>query len=167
MLRCSTSCLSRIPDIGHQTSAKVKWATYTFWYILDPLLRRHHWYYRRKVQLDRALEKNSVLTNCAIGIVTGATLFLTIVSGTLLPKPIGSEEHTMRENAEYVIALMGEDSKELPAYQLMRVKREIIGKLYAVADVAEVRRQREEVARMQAMLDSVQTSEAPITTVTN
>jgi hypothetical protein len=157
MLAQSLLLRSRIPDIGHQTSAKVKWATYTFWYILDPILRRHHWYYRRKVQLDRFLERNNVAVNSAIGVIVGVTLYFSVVRGLLLPPAVGAREHSMKENAREVLSLMECDtSKELPAYQLMRVKREIIGKLHAVADEAEVRRQREEVEKMNALLKNLQ-----------
>ncbi|KAG5478700.1 hypothetical protein LSCM1_06104 [Leishmania martiniquensis] len=144
---------SRIPDIGHQTTATVKWATYTFWYILDPILRRHHWYYRRKVQLDRFLERNSIVANLTLGVLLGATVYFGVVCGVLLPPAVGAKAHSMSENAREVLSLMECDtSKELPAYQLMRVKREIIGKLHAVADEVEVRRQREEAARLSELL---------------
>ncbi|KAL7697947.1 hypothetical protein N2W54_002588 [Lotmaria passim] len=157
MLTRSLLLRSRIPDIGHVTTAKFKWATYTFWYVLDPILRRHHWYYRRKVQLDRFFERNNLAVNTAIGVILGVTLYFTIVRGLLLPPAVGAKEHSMKENAREVLNLMECDtSKELPAYQLMRVKREIIGKLHAVADEAEVRRQREEVEKMNALLKSLQ-----------
>lgn len=156
MLTPSLLLRSRIPDIGHETTAKLKWATYTFWYFLDPVLRRHHWYYRRKVQLDRFLERNNIAVNSAIGVIVGVTLYFTIVRGLLLPPAVGAKEHSMKENAREVLGLMECDtSKELPAYQLMRVKREIIGKLHAVADEAEVRRQRAEVAEMNALIHSI------------
>lgn len=156
MLTPSAVLRSRIPDIGHQTSAKIKWATYTFWYVLDPVLRRHHWYYRRKVQLDRFLERNNFAVNTAIGVIVGVTLYFTLVNA-LLPPAIGAKEHSMKENAREVLNLMECDTaKELPAYQLMRVKREIIGKLHAVADEAEVRRQRDEVEKVNALLKSLQ-----------
>lgn len=154
---CSSVPLrSRIPDIGHQTTATLKWATYTFWYLLDPILHRHHRYYRRKVQLDRFLERNSIMANSMIGVILGVTVYFSIVCGVLLPPAVGAKEHTMKENAREVLNLMECDtSKELPAYQLMRVKREIIGKLHAVADEAEVRRQREEAVKLSELLKSL------------
>ncbi|AIN98557.1 hypothetical protein LPMP_231070 [Leishmania panamensis] len=147
---------SRIPDTGHHTTATFKWATYTFWYFLDPALRRHHWYYRRKVQLDRFLERNSIATNSLIGVIFGVTVYFSVICGALLPPAVGAKEHSMKENAREVLNLMECDtSKELPAYQLMRVKREIIGKLHAVADEAEVRRQREEAEKLSELLKSL------------
>ncbi|KPI87445.1 hypothetical protein ABL78_3476 [Leptomonas seymouri] len=157
MLTPSMLLRSRIPDIGHETSARFKWATYTFWYVLDPVLRRHHWYYLRKVQLDRFLERNNIAVNTAIGVILGVTLYFTIVRGLLLPPAVGAKEHSMKENAREVLDLMKCDtSKELPAYQLMRVKREIIGKLHAVSDEAEVHRQRDEVERISTLIKSLQ-----------
>lgn len=156
MLTPSLLLRSRIPDIGHQTAAKIKWATYTFWYFLDPVFRRHHGYYRRKVQLDRFLERNNIAVNTVIGAILGTTIYFIVFRGLLLPPAVGAKEHSMKENAREVLSLMECDtSKELPAYQLMRVKREIIGKLHAVADEAEVRRQREEVERMNALIKSI------------
>ncbi|GET88755.1 hypothetical protein, conserved [Leishmania tarentolae] len=156
MLRSSGLRRSRIPDIGHETTATVKWATYTFWYLLDPILRRHHWYYRRKVQLDRFLERNSIVTNSMIGVILGVTVYFSLVRSVLLPPAVGAKEHTMKENAREVLNLMECDtSKELPAYQLMRVKREIIGKLHAVADEAEVRRQRQEAEKLSELLKNL------------
>ncbi|KAK7194316.1 hypothetical protein NESM_000346600 [Novymonas esmeraldas] len=145
----------RIPETGHRTTARLRWATYTFWYVLDPVLRRHHVYYRRKVQVDRFLERNSVATNMAIGVIVGATVYFGVVRA-LLPPAVGAKEHSMRDNSREVLRLMDCDTaKELPAYQLMRVKREIIGKLHAVADEADVRRQREEAAQLQELLRSL------------
>ncbi|KAG5504416.1 hypothetical protein JKF63_04868 [Porcisia hertigi] len=156
MLFSSIPLRSRIPDIGHQTTATFKWATYTFWYLLDPILRRHHWYYRRKVQLDRFLERNSIVANSTIGVIIGVTVYFGVICGILLPPAVGAKEHSMKENAREVLNLMDCDtSKELPAYQLMRVKREIIGKLHAVADEAEVRRQREEADKLSEVLKSL------------
>lgn len=153
MLSRSLLRRSRVPDIGHETTAKLKWATYTFWYVLDPVLRRHHWYYRRKVQLDRFLERNNIATNAAIGAIIGVTVYFGLVRGLLLPPAVGAKEHSMKDNAREVLQLMECDTtKELPAYQLMRVKREIIGKLHAVADEADVRRQREEAAQLAELL---------------
>lgn len=156
MLSSSRALRSRIPDIGHQTTATIKWATYSFWYVVDPLLRRHHWYYRRKVQLDRFLEHNSIVTNSVFGIIIGVTLYFTVVSGLLLPPAIGAKEHSMKENAQEVLSLMNCDTtKELPAYQLMRIKREIVGKVHAVADLADIQRQQKEVEEMTAMLNRI------------
>jgi len=98
MLSSSRALRTRIPDIGHQTTAGLKWATYTFWYVLDPLLRRHHYYYRRKVQLDRFLEQNSILTNSIFGVIVGVTLYFTVISGVLLPPAVGAKEHSMKDN---------------------------------------------------------------------
>lgn len=152
---------SRVPRSNYQTTARFPWATYVFWYILDPLFRKHYSYYQRKVQLDRFLEKNRVITNCGVGVLLGVTVYFTIINGLLLPPAVGASEHTMLENTREIFALMRVDqSKDLPAFQLMHIKREMIGKLHAVSDAAEVRRQREEVQRVQASLSGMREEEA-------
>lgn len=164
MMRCSVvGRSSRIPWVkGFESRAKLKWATYTFWYVVDPLLRRHFAYYKRKAQLDRILEKNSILTNCAIGVIAGLTLYFTLIRGFLLPPSEGAKEHTMKENSQEVFELMAVDtSKELPAFQLMKVKRKILGNLHAVIDVAEVRRREEEVEQFKSLLASIDADSPP------
>ncbi|EPY28465.1 hypothetical protein STCU_05115 [Strigomonas culicis] len=66
----------------------------------------------------------------------------------------------MQENSEAIVSLMGDPSntKELPAFQLMRIKREVMGKLYEVSDLAEVRRQRQEVEDMKRTLAMLQSN---------
>lgn len=153
-----------IPSVkGFQTRAKVKWATYTFWYVLDPILRRHFAYYRKKVQLDRFLEKNSIVTNCGIGILVGLTLYFSVVRSFLIPPSEGAKEHSMKENSNEIFELMNVDtSKDLPAFQLMKIKREIIGKLHAVSDLAEVRRQRAEVEQFKKLLADIDSKKGSV-----
>lgn len=157
----SSSFFSRlaagIPRVPHHRSrAKVKWATYTFWYVIDPLLRCHFSFYRRKAQLDQVLERNSILTNCGVGVIVGLTLYFTIVRGFLVPPSEGAKEHSMKENSAEIFELMDVDtSKGLPAFQLMRIKREVIGKLHTVSDLAEVRKQRREVEDFQRLMSDI------------
>ncbi|KAG8349134.1 hypothetical protein ERJ75_001236800 [Trypanosoma vivax] len=137
-----------------QSPARFKWATFVFWNILDPAFRAHFRYYRKRRAADRYLERLGALANVAIGVTFGLTLYQLIVARWLLPPPVGSER-TMAENANEVLRVMGYDAtKELPAFLLMRAKREIIGKLHVAADKAEVKRRREEVQRLQRIVQA-------------
>ncbi|RNF01477.1 hypothetical protein TraAM80_07010 [Trypanosoma rangeli] len=132
--------------MAYESPARLKWATVVFWNVLDPAFRTHFKYYRRKVAVDRYLERKGALFNIAVGLTFGLTLYFTVVSKFLLPASVVSE-HSMEDNAKEVLRTMKCDTtKELPAFLLMRAKREIIGKLHVAADRAEVKRQREEVA---------------------
>lgn len=241
-----SSSSSRIPTLKNfKSNARVKWATALFWYVIEPLLQRHHHYYVYKVRLDRILERNRAITNTAIGVTIGLACYVALTGGkyflfpmksldaaytfehhvmdlgasetnavtgpdptrqfiknsdgiTILnphynknaaaaegngavakPKPQENKSHTptdassryyamlpteadmrerrsLKEDAKFVLAAMKVDeTKELPTFQLMRIKREILGRLYSIVDVAEVRRQREELEAMQEMLNNI------------
>lgn len=142
--------------MSYESPARVKWATFIFWRFLDPAFRTHFRYHRRKVAVDRYLEQKGVLLNIAVGVTFGLTLYFTVVSKFLLPRPVVSE-YSMEENAKEILRAMKCDTtKELPAFLLMRVKREIIGKLHVAADRAEVKRQRMEVEGLVRALQEVQ-----------
>ncbi|KAH9593489.1 hypothetical protein LSM04_007118 [Trypanosoma melophagium] len=142
--------------MAYVSPARVKWATFLFWRFLDPAFRMHFKFHRRKVAVDRYLERKGILANIAIGVTFGLTLYFTVVSTFLLPTPVSSE-YTMEENAKEILRVMKCDTtKELPAFLLMRAKREIIGKLHVAADRAEVKRQKEEVEKLRRILQEHQ-----------
>ncbi|EAN91072.1 hypothetical protein C3747_53g107 [Trypanosoma cruzi] len=142
--------------MAYESPARVKWATAIFWNVLDPAFRTHFKYYRRKVAVDRYLERKGVVFNVAVGVTFGLTLYFTVVSKFLLPAPVASE-YSMEDNAKEILRAMKCDTtKELPAFLLMRAKREIIGKLHVAADRAEVKHQREEVERLLKTLNQQQ-----------
>ncbi|CCW65343.1 unnamed protein product [Phytomonas sp. EM1] len=156
MLACSACRLSRIPDVGHQSKATFRWATYSFWYVIDPLLRRHFQYYQRKVQLDRWLEKNNFFTNCIIGVLLGMTVYFVTIKN-FLPSSEDIKRTTMEENIEEILSFMNLDTKtSFPAFQMMRAKREIIGKMHEAMDHAEVQKQKDEVERMKLLARNLQ-----------
>ncbi|KEG07884.1 hypothetical protein DQ04_08561000 [Trypanosoma grayi] len=143
----------------YESPARLKWATFVFWNFLDPVFRVHFRYYRRKVAVDRYLERRGICANIAIGVTFGLTLYFTLVSTFLLPTPVASE-YSMQDNAKEILRAMKCDTtKELPAFLLMRAKREIIGKLHVAADRAEVKRQREEVDKLLKTLQQHQKHE--------
>ncbi|ORC89165.1 uncharacterized protein TM35_000131690 [Trypanosoma theileri] len=142
--------------MAYASPAQVKWATFLFWRFLDPAFRTHFKYYRRKIAVDRYLERKGILANIVIGVTFGLTLYFTVVSTFLLPAPVVSE-YTMEENAKEILRVMKCDTtKELPAFLLMRAKRDIIGKLHVAADRAEVKRQRDEVEKLRRFLQEQQ-----------
>ncbi|EPY29686.1 hypothetical protein AGDE_00010 [Angomonas deanei] len=160
-----TRLMDRIPQTGHETTARYKWATHVYWYLLDPLLRCHHYYYRRKVVVDRFLERNSVFANTIFGILLGLTVYF-LLAELVLPTaaddehnknkmmhPHNMEIYSPQDNAQIVVDCIGTSTtKELPAFQLMRLKRIIMGRVLEVADLSEVRRQREETEKLKALL---------------
>eukprot|EP00796_Vickermania_ingenoplastis_P009826 gene9826-6899_t len=171
--------LSRIPRVpGHESAAQVKWATFLFWWCLDPILRCHFQYYQLKRRLDRLLEKQPLWANIALGILAGLTLYFSLLH-FLFPTTLPGEYYNIQEDAEEVLALISDANNpagiaassssssptatggdggssgvgsmaDLPAFRLMRVKGEIICKLHYIVDMAEIRRQQRAVAALVA-----------------
>lgn len=148
----------RIPEVPHYTSpASVKWASLLFWNVLNPLLHLHHRYFRRKVQLDRLLEKQHFMVNAGLAFLGGLTVYFGVLHH-LFPSTIPSDEaYSFVDDSRQVLALMmGEASntkaegKELPAFQLMKVKGDIMGRMHAAADVSEMMLQESQVKALQA-----------------
>nr|CCC92088.1 conserved hypothetical protein [Trypanosoma congolense IL3000] len=134
--------------MSYNSPARVKWATFVFWNFLDPAFRLHFKYYQKKRMLDRYLERLGVVANTVIGVTFGLVLYNLVVARVVLPQPVGSGRSTFEDAGEVLRVMKYDATKELPAFLLMRAKREIIGKLHVAADKAEVKRQREEVRRL-------------------
>ncbi|AAZ13072.1 uncharacterized protein TEOVI_000912700 [Trypanosoma equiperdum] len=144
--------------MAYVSPARVKWATFVFWNFLDPTFRLHFRYYQRKLAVDRYLERLGVVANVGIGVTFGLMFYNLLIARFLLPRSVSSG-HSMEENANEVLRVLKYDTtKELPAFLLMRAKREVISKLHVAADKAEVKRQREEVRRL---LDSIDQQRLP------
>ncbi|CCW68307.1 unnamed protein product [Phytomonas sp. Hart1] len=157
MLACSVRRLSRIPDTGYQSKAIFRWATYSFWYVIDPILRRHYFFYQRKVQLDRWLEKNNFFTNCIIGVILGLTLYFGTIKN-FLPSLECDRRNTMSEDIDDILRFMNLDANNsIPGFQVMRAKREIIGRMHEAIDSAEIQQQKDEVEKMKRLSKELQT----------
>ena len=152
-----TSCL--IPNKGETDkiaqflAMTIKWATFTFWAILNPMFHTHHRYFRKKVVIDRFLESKSFAFNVAVGLVFGAVTFYGI---TNLSPYVFQQEHgrkpsmsiTLEKVDELWIKLTGEKSCDLPNVALEKARYIILSKVYVARDRMSAKRQREEVERL-------------------
>lgn len=97
------------------------------------------------------LEKQSFLTNTGMSVVIGLAIYFGLIHH-LLPSTLPGEYYSLKEDAKEVLSLMGFDNngigEELPAFQLMKAKGAIIGKVYEVADIAEIHAQEKLVKEM-------------------
>lgn len=134
--------------------SRTKWATFAFWNVIDPLLRKHHIYYRRKVAVDRYFERQGFAVTTAVGVLFGGAVYFAIVP--MLPGNGAPYNETLEQNANAVLRDLGlECSKEFPIFTLLRAKAEIMNRIHIAMDRVDVRKQKEEVARLKREVQSL------------
>lgn len=126
-----------------------KWATFVFWNVINPTLYTHHTYYRKKVLLDRMLEKRSGWFNVACGVLVGTTGYL-MISPLLIDNRAAVD--AAQDTKDVLRILKLDTSKEIPIILLEKAKSDIVAKVYVTNDKADIRRQKEEMARLKAQL---------------
>lgn len=136
----------------------VKWATFVFWNLLNPVFHAHHRYTRRKVVVDRFLERSGFFVTAGLGVMFGGATYLAAAS--YLPGSGVPAGFTVEEGADVILKAMGmESNKEFPVFTLLRAKAEIMTKLHAAMDRIEVRKQREEVEAMKRQLEELRSQQ--------
>lgn len=131
-----------------------KWATFTFWNVINPVLQRHHFYYRRKVAVDKYFESQGFLVTTGIGVLFGGAVYFVLVP--MLPGNGAPFGETLEMNANGVLKDLGlETSKEFPIFTLLRAKAEIMNRIHIAMDRVDVRKQKDEVARLKREVDAL------------
>eukprot|EP00758_Cryptobia_borreli_P007654 Tbor_TRINITY_DN5318_c0_g5::TRINITY_DN5318_c0_g5_i2::g.4703::m.4703 len=146
----------------------IKWASFLFWHFMNPAFYAHHQAYRKKVIIDRFLEKRSVWLNIAIGSICGLSTYL--ILSPLFPSDVNKTMKEINSDASELLKILKLDaSKELPMLLLLRAKEEIVAKVHVTNDKADVRRQMEEMARVRETVIQAQNKinelSSPITLV--
>ena len=132
----------------------VKWASFVFWNFINPVFYTHHRYFRQKVVIDRFLESKSLSFNCGVGFVFGIVIYYGIAN--LSPYILRGEDSrkpmrlTMSRTDDLMVKLTGEVSCEIPMYSVERARYIILSKMCLAQDRMAVKRQREEVAKLNA-----------------
>ena len=137
----------------------VKWATFVFWNVVNPTLYTHHTFYRKKVVLDRILEKRSGWFNTAMGTLVGTTAYL-MVSPMLIDDRAAVD--AAQDTKDVLRILKLDTSKEIPIILLEKAKSDIVAKVYVTNDKADIKRQREEMAKLKAQIGEMKEGRAPL-----
>jgi hypothetical protein len=141
----------------------IKWASFLFWKILNPIFYTHHRYTRKKVVIDRFLESRTFVFNCGVGGIFGVVLYYAIAG--LSPYTIREDrlaERTQTRSGifprllnisqidELAKKMNGEATVEMPHYALERARYTILTKMCVARDHMAIKRQRVEVERVAA-----------------
>ena len=128
----------------------VKWATAAYRRVVYPAIYVHQQYWRRKVGLDRMLERRSPLTNVLTGVVLGVAVYFILLP--LRSYPVDKTAWQLADDFNSMIQTMHVDpTVELPVVALMRIKQEVGAKVLVANDAAAIRSQR---ARVQVLKDA-------------
>jgi hypothetical protein len=135
----------------------IKWASFVFWNFLNPVFYAHHRFTRRKVVVDRYLERSGFFVTAGLGVMFGGAAYLAAAS--YLPGSGVPAGFTVEEGANVILRAMGmESNKEFPVFTLLRAKAEIMTKLHSAMDRIEVRKQREAVEAMKRQMEELRAS---------
>ena len=137
----------------------VKWATFVFWNVVNPTLYTHHTFYRKKVVLDRILEKRSGWFNTAMGTLVGTTAYL-MVSPMLIDDRAAVD--AAQDTKDVLRILKLDTSKEIPIILLEKAKSDIVAKVYVTNDKADIKRQRVEMAKLKDQIGEMKEGRAPL-----
>jgi hypothetical protein len=133
---------------------RTKWATFAFWNFINPVLKQHHMFYRRKVAVDRYFESQGFLITSGIGVLFGGAVYFVLVP--ILPGNGAPYGETLEMNANGVLKDLGlEASKEFPIFTLLRAKSEIMNRIHIAMDRVDVRKAKDEVARLKREVEAL------------
>ena len=128
-----------------------QWATRLSQTVVFPGIFLHHAYWRRKVVLDRILERRSASANVGLGCLFGLVGYF----GMMPLRAHAVDETTVQLNgyANDIMAIMRVDPKhEFPGQALMRIRDEVITKTYIANDRVQIKRSQAEAATLKETL---------------